>query len=72
MGKWKPSKEDVKLVCESVVSSFVEEDGYSCDYCRHCGERYGNWWKFFGKDGLKEPHSHDCPVPVARDILTGI
>ena len=77
--KWSPSPKDVEVLCETVLSGFVEEDGQSCDVCAHCGYRYGNaliWpnlpygQKNYNMDRL--PHHGNCPVLIARDVLTGI
>lgn len=63
-------KSDLKILLEC-FDSFVEEDYYSCDYCKWCGMEYGNAALMI-KQGKKLTHNAECPYLVAQDLSTGI
>lgn len=70
--KWQPDKKDIKQLCCAILDHYIEEDLSSCDRCIFCSTRYGNVHDRYHKHGKQEPHDSDCPVLVARDVMTGI
>ena len=70
--KWNPSPADVRVLCEAVLDKYIETSYDGCDYCQYCGRNYGNVSLVYWHEGKEEPHDKDCPVLIARDVMTGI
>jgi len=63
----------VEKVCRALVEDHASFDtgDYSYDQyeCEYCGGRTGEWAAYEEIETIK--HEMDCPVLVARDLLTG-
>lgn len=63
--------EDVKIVAKSLIENHwqLDESGYNCYIeCRYC---YGAArYQGYDYDPSMIPHKLDCPVLVAKDLLT--
>jgi hypothetical protein len=59
------SKEDIYKVARAIVDECIELDNYDNYYCSFCLEDTYS----FNKENIK--HDTDCPVLVAKDLLTG-
>lgn len=70
--EWKPSPPDVRVLCEAILTSYIDISYDGCDYCQYCRRNYGNVSLVYWELGEEEPHEKDCPVLIARDVMTGI
>lgn len=68
---WRPNPKDIEALCDAITNEYIREDSRSCDYCIYCGKKYGNHYLRIIKNGEKETHEADCPVLIARDVMTG-
>jgi hypothetical protein len=60
------SADDVRKVATALLETAIDwDDGHGNNECRHCMRREP--WR---SDGSKIDHKLDCPVLVARDLLT--
>lgn len=65
---WQPTNADVRVLCEAVMENHIgQRSSTGADYCTHCGWTYGNV-----TDMLIIPHNVNCPVIIARDVMTRI
>jgi len=54
---------DIKIVCEALIEKFEQYENNSYDHCRYCGSDET-------KQNGDYVHEVDCPVLVAKDLLT--
>jgi len=54
---------DIKIVCEALIEKFEQCENNSYDHCRYCGSDET-------KQNGDYVHEVDCPVLVAKDLLT--
>lgn len=67
------STEDVKALARAILDGWQDRNGRDMECCRHCGNEFG-WYDRNGKYVEPETvvHALDCPVIVAKDVLTGL
>jgi hypothetical protein len=64
------NEEKIQSIIDQIAyGGYLAEDSRSCDYCKYCDKRYGNFEKFgHNKKSIQENHKENCLYRLAVEL----